>query len=371
MAIKDTVAQIRQEAGVTQEEMARRLYVTRQAVSRWETGETAPGIDMVKLICVTFGVPLERFFDMPQSYYCQCCSMPMPEPDLHGTEADGSPSQDFCRYCYDHGDFTATGVTMDEFIEATAPMEAEALGISRDEAVSLMATLLPHLKRWREVADNEKAYGEELRAAHGDEVIDAANKRYVGMGEAAHLRADELELAIKESCDAPWKRVTSMVPRPNSSCACTRRGFSCTGPRASTPPRRTGRSPTATWPMSDSSATTMPLPQELRAFCATPCTPGRDGARVGGGSRAGRRPRQNGTVLSWLGPGAYARRDRIIANVPVATAAAARAQSAATTDTEPSPVLASDSRSPSALSVEVELERIAPQSLQRPSSPQS
>lgn len=45
--------------------MARRLYVTRQAVSRWETGETAPGIDMVKLICVTFGVPLERFFDMP------------------------------------------------------------------------------------------------------------------------------------------------------------------------------------------------------------------------------------------------------------------------------------------------------------------
>lgn len=198
MAIKDTIAQIRQEAGVTQEEMARRLYVTRQAVSRWETGETAPGIDMVKLICVTFGVPLERFFDMPQSYYCQCCSMPMPEPELHGTEADGSPSEDFCRYCYDHGDFTATGVTMDEFIEATAPIEAEALGISRDEAVSLMATLLPHLKRWREVAANEKAYGEELRAAHGNEVIDAANKRYVGMGEAAHLRADELELAIKE-----------------------------------------------------------------------------------------------------------------------------------------------------------------------------
>lgn len=198
MALKDTIAQIRREAGVTQEEMARRLYVTRQAVSRWETGETAPGIDMVKLICVTFGVPLERFFDMPESYYCQCCSMPMPEPELHGTEADGSPSEDFCRYCYDHGDFTAQGVTMDEFIEATAPAEAEALGISRDEAVSLMATLLPHLKRWREVAANERAYGEELRAEHGDEVVDAANRRYATMGEAAHLRADELELAIKE-----------------------------------------------------------------------------------------------------------------------------------------------------------------------------
>lgn len=198
MALKDIIAQIRREAGVTQEEMARRLYVTRQAVSRWENGETAPGIDMVKLICVTFGVPLERFFEMPKSYYCQCCSMPIPEPEQHGTEADGSLSRDFCRFCYDHGDFTAKGVTMDEFIEATAPMEAEALGVSLDEAVSLMATLLPHLKRWQEVEKNEEAYGGELRAAYGDDVVDEANRRYVGMGEAGHMRADELELAIKD-----------------------------------------------------------------------------------------------------------------------------------------------------------------------------
>ena len=129
MAIKDVIAAIRKEASITQEEMARRLYVTRQCVSRWEQGETTPGIDMVKLICVTFGVPLERFFDMPMSYYCQCCSMPIPDEEMHGTEADGSRSADFCKYCYDHGDFTAKGMTMDEFIEATAPMEAKALGV--------------------------------------------------------------------------------------------------------------------------------------------------------------------------------------------------------------------------------------------------
>ena len=198
MSLKDTIAAIRKEAGITQEEMARRLYVTRQAVSRWETGETAPGIDMVKLICVTFGVPLERFFNMPMSYYCQCCSMPIPDDDLHGTEADGSKSVDFCKYCYDHGDFTAKGMTMDEFIEATAPMEAKALGVSLDEAVSLMATLLPHLKRWREVGENERQHGEEIRAAYGDDVVDATNEKYVAMGEAAHMQADELELAIKE-----------------------------------------------------------------------------------------------------------------------------------------------------------------------------
>lgn len=198
MAMKDTIIAIRKEADLTQEEMARRLYVTRQAVSRWETGETAPGIDMVKLICVTFGVPLERFFDMPMEYYCQCCSMPIPEAALHGTEADGSMSASYCKYCYSEGDFTAQGVSMDEFIEATADMEAEALGCSREEAVSLMGTLLPHLKRWREVVENEAAYGGELRERYGDDIVNAANKKYATMGEAAHMQADELELAIKE-----------------------------------------------------------------------------------------------------------------------------------------------------------------------------
>lgn len=198
MAMSDIIASIRKEAGLTQEEMARRLYVTRQAVSRWENGETTPGIDMVKLICVTFDVPLERFFEMPMSYYCQCCSMPIPDSELHGTEADGSKSDDFCKYCYQDGDFTAKGVNMDEYIEATADMEAEALGISREEAVSLMSTLLPHLKRWREVEENEQKYGAELRERYGDDLIDESNKKYVTMGEPTHAQADELDLAIKE-----------------------------------------------------------------------------------------------------------------------------------------------------------------------------
>lgn len=148
MAMKDIIAQIRAEKGLTQEQMAHGLYVTRQAVSRWENGETQPGIDMVKLICTTYQVPLERFFEMPKEYYCQCCSMPITQPDLHGTEADGSPSDNYCKWCYQQGEFTAQAVDMDEFIEATAQMEADALGISREEAVSLMATLLPHLDRW-------------------------------------------------------------------------------------------------------------------------------------------------------------------------------------------------------------------------------
>ena len=154
MAMSDTITQIRTEKGLTQEQMARDLFVTRQAISRWETGETSPSIDMVKLICVTYSIPLERFFGMPAEYYCQCCSMPMPDEALHGTEADGSPSEHYCKWCYQEGDFTAKDVDMDEFIEATAQMEADAMGISREEAVSLMATLLPHLDRWKNEAKN-------------------------------------------------------------------------------------------------------------------------------------------------------------------------------------------------------------------------
>ena len=206
MSMKDVISAIRKEAGITQEEMARRLYVTRQAVSRWETGETTPGIDMVKLICVTFGVPLERFFDMPMSYYCQCCSMPIPDEEMHGTETDGSKSADFCKYCYDHGDFTAKGMTMDEFIEATAPMEAKALGVSLDEAVSLMATLLPHLKRWREVGENEQRYGAEMRGGTSNCNADANSR-----GDISGIRLR------KKTAPGNAAPITSVMSRRRSS----------------------------------------------------------------------------------------------------------------------------------------------------------
>ena len=65
MAMSDTITQIRTEKGLTQEQMARDLFVTRQAISRWETGETSPSIDMVKLICGSSACTLGRFFEWP------------------------------------------------------------------------------------------------------------------------------------------------------------------------------------------------------------------------------------------------------------------------------------------------------------------
>ena len=194
--LKDALARLRRERGLTQEELARRLYITRQAVSRWECGATEPGIDMLKLIARELDVPVTALLDMPE-HYCQSCGMMFTGPGQHGHEADGSEAEDLCRWCYDEGAYTYE-TTMDEMIEDCAPRMAEAMGWTVDEAASLLGAVLPTLRRWREVSENEKAYGEEIRAAYGDEVVDAANEKYLAMGEAAHLQAEELAVAINE-----------------------------------------------------------------------------------------------------------------------------------------------------------------------------
>ena len=45
MEIKDILKNLREKNNLTQEQMAERMMVTRQAVSRWETGETQPNTD--------------------------------------------------------------------------------------------------------------------------------------------------------------------------------------------------------------------------------------------------------------------------------------------------------------------------------------
>lgn len=148
MAIKDVLPQVRKEKGMTQEQLARKLFVTRQAVSRWENGETTPSIDMTKLIALALDVPVIRLLDMPQEASCQCCGTPFSVPNMpRGTNADGAENPDYCKWCYDEGAFAYE--TMDDVIEVSAPYLAQATGVSLDEAVSFMGALLPTLDHWK------------------------------------------------------------------------------------------------------------------------------------------------------------------------------------------------------------------------------
>ena len=119
MAIGESLARMRRERNLTQEDVARRLYVTRQAVSRWETGETEPGVDMCKLIAATFDMPLMELLEMPDKDYCQSCGMPFYQEADHGSEAGGGRSRDFCSMCYENGAFVRDE-TMEELIEEAA-----------------------------------------------------------------------------------------------------------------------------------------------------------------------------------------------------------------------------------------------------------
>ncbi len=148
MALKDILAQTRKDRGMTQEELARKIFVTRQAVSRWENGETTPNIDMTKLIASVLDIPVMQLLDLPQEPSCQCCGTPFSVPNMDkGHNADGTENPDYCKWCYDGGTFAYQ--TMDEVIETSAPYLVEATGVSLDEAVSYMGVLLPTLSHWK------------------------------------------------------------------------------------------------------------------------------------------------------------------------------------------------------------------------------
>ena len=143
---KDELSRLRRERGLTQEDLAQKLFITRQAVSRWERGETEPGIDMIKLIARELEVPITMLLDMPEEY-CQSCGMMFTGPNQHGHEADGTETNRYCLWCYDEGKYTYE-TTMEDMIEECAPRMSEAMGWSVDEAASLLGAILPTLERW-------------------------------------------------------------------------------------------------------------------------------------------------------------------------------------------------------------------------------
>ena len=59
MEIQGILKNLREKNNLTQEQLAERVQVTRQAVSRWETGETQPNTDTLKLLSRVFDVSIQ------------------------------------------------------------------------------------------------------------------------------------------------------------------------------------------------------------------------------------------------------------------------------------------------------------------------
>ena len=73
MEIQGILKNLREKNNLTQEQLAERVQVTRQAVSRWETGETQPNTDTLKLLSRVFDVSINTLLGSPRQLVCQCC----------------------------------------------------------------------------------------------------------------------------------------------------------------------------------------------------------------------------------------------------------------------------------------------------------
>ena len=105
MEIKDILKALREKNGLTQEQVAERVMVTRQAVSRWETGETQPNTDTLKLLSREFDVSINTLLGSPRQLICQCCGMPLSDDGMISRETDGSYNEEYCKWCYADGKF--------------------------------------------------------------------------------------------------------------------------------------------------------------------------------------------------------------------------------------------------------------------------
>ena len=81
--------------------------------------------------------------------FCQSCGMPLCDPSVIGTEQDGSPSEHYCKYCYENGAFTGD-MTMEEMIDfCVGPMVESSPGMTAEQAKDRMEAFFPTLLRWK------------------------------------------------------------------------------------------------------------------------------------------------------------------------------------------------------------------------------
>lgn len=145
MDTKNVIRTLRTQKGWSQDELAEKVHVTRQAVSRWETGETSPNPEMLKLLSRLFDVSINTLLGSPRKLICQCCGMPL-EDSIISKEADGSYNEEYCKWCYAQGKFTYDN--MDTLIDFCA---AHMAGENWTEAQvrAYLSDLLPKLAHWK------------------------------------------------------------------------------------------------------------------------------------------------------------------------------------------------------------------------------
>ena len=134
--------------------LAERVMVTRQAVSRWETGETQPNTETLKLLSKEFDVSINTLLGSPRQLICQCCGMPLSEDEVISKEIDGTFNEDYCKWCYADGTYTYSD--MDDLINVCVGQMVNE-DYTEEQVRAYLQQLLPTLdywKRYEELSDD-------------------------------------------------------------------------------------------------------------------------------------------------------------------------------------------------------------------------
>ncbi len=152
METKDIIYDLRSKINMSQEEVAQKVFVTRQAVSRWETGETVPNTETLKLLSNLFNVSINTLLGSPRELRCQCCGMPI-DDGIMSREPDGEFNEEFCKWCYSDGKYTYSDMnTLIDFCSEHMANES----FSAEQARQYLTAMLPGLKYWREKIAEQK-----------------------------------------------------------------------------------------------------------------------------------------------------------------------------------------------------------------------
>lgn len=169
MNTKDVLLELRTKKGMSQDELAEKVFVTRQAVSRWENGDTVPNTETLKMLSNLYDVSINTLLGSPRKLVCQCCGMPL-DDSIIGRNKDGSLNEDYCKWCYADGTYTYDN--MDDLIDVcVGNMVSE--NFTEEQARAYMKDTLPKLDYWKRHEElSDKGEFDQLKETLIQEVND-------------------------------------------------------------------------------------------------------------------------------------------------------------------------------------------------------
>ena len=183
METKDMIRELRTKKGLSQDELAEKVFVTRQAVSRWETGETTPNTETLKLLSKLFDVSINTLLGSPRELICQCCGMPLGDTSI-SKEPDGFFNEEYCKWCYADGEYLYHD--MDDLIDVCVGHMANDQ-FTPEQVRASMKDMLPKLNYWKHYTT---LAGAEKFAEFKQQLMDEINALHIeGMPKVEKLNA--------------------------------------------------------------------------------------------------------------------------------------------------------------------------------------